>query len=105
MDFPKFNLLVVCMSGWLTQHQNGVIKFLLEENRTLHELLGEERPKLNGLQRKLEKFKDYAYRVPSGISGLKHDQEAECTNSKIVNLDHYRGKSPYNGLLQTQIVA
>lgn len=52
MNFPRLNLLVVCLAGWLTQQQNRVIDFLLEENRTLHELLGAKRLKLNDRQRR-----------------------------------------------------
>jgi putative transposase len=52
VNFPRFNLLVVCLAGWLTQQQNRVIEFLMEENRTLHELLGRRRPTLNDQQRR-----------------------------------------------------
>src|SRR5262249_1975101 len=52
VNFPRFNLLVVCLAGWLTQRQNRVIEFLLEENRTLRELLGRKRPALNDRQRR-----------------------------------------------------
>lgn len=52
MNFPRFNLLVVCLAGWLTQQQNRIIDFLMEENRTLHELLGRKRPTLNDQQRR-----------------------------------------------------
>ena len=52
MNFPSFNLLVVSLAGWLTQHQNRVVDFLMEENRTLHELLGKTRPKLSDRQRR-----------------------------------------------------
>jgi hypothetical protein len=52
VNFPSFNLLVVSLAGWLTQHQNRVVDFLMEENRTLHELLGKTRPKLSDRQRR-----------------------------------------------------
>ena len=52
MTFPRFHLLVVCLAGWLTQQQNRVIDFLMEENRTLHELRGEQRLRLNNQQRR-----------------------------------------------------
>jgi putative transposase len=52
VNFPRFNLLVVCLAGWLTQQQNRLIDFLMEENRTLHELLGRKRPTLNDQQRR-----------------------------------------------------
>jgi len=50
--FPRFNFLVVCLAGWLTQRQNRIIEFLMEENRTLHELVGQNRPTLNDHQRR-----------------------------------------------------
>jgi hypothetical protein len=52
VTFPRFNLLVVCLAGWLTQQQNDIIDFLLEENRTLHDLLGKQRLRLNNQQRR-----------------------------------------------------
>ena len=52
MTFPRFNLLVICLAGWLTQQQNDIIEFLMEENRTLHDLLGKQRPRLNDQQRR-----------------------------------------------------
>jgi putative transposase len=52
VTFPRFNLLVVCLAGWLTQQQNDIIDFLMEENRTLHDLLGKQRPRLNDQQRR-----------------------------------------------------
>ena len=52
MNFPSFNLLVVCLAGWLTQQQNRVVDFLMEENRILHELLDKRRLKLSDRQRR-----------------------------------------------------
>jgi putative transposase len=52
VTFPRFNLLVVCLAGWLTLQQNDIIDFLMEENRTLHELLGEKQLRLNNQQRR-----------------------------------------------------
>jgi hypothetical protein len=52
VTFPRFNLLVVCLAGWLTQQQNDIIDFLMEENRTLHDLLGKQRPRFNDQQRR-----------------------------------------------------
>jgi putative transposase len=52
VTFPRFNLLVVCLAGRLTQQQNDIIDFLMEENRTLHDLLGKQRLRLNDQQRR-----------------------------------------------------
>jgi len=52
VTFPRFRLLVVCLAGWLTQQQNAIIDFLMEENQTLHDLLGKQRPRLNDQQRR-----------------------------------------------------
>lgn len=48
MAFPRFNLLV----RWLTQQQNDIIEFLMEENRTLHDLIGKQRLRLDNQQRR-----------------------------------------------------
>ena len=44
--------MVVCLAGWLTQQQNRIVDFLMEENRTLHELLGKSPLKLSDRQRR-----------------------------------------------------
>ena len=56
----------------------------------------------NDLQRKLNEFKCYfnEVRVHAGIGGRTPDHQAELTDSKIANLEHYRWQSHCQGLLE-----
>jgi hypothetical protein len=54
-SFPNMSLflnpvsfLVVCIAGWLNEHQQRAIEYLTEENRVLREQIGDRR---QGLQR------------------------------------------------------
>src|SRR5215475_360037 len=44
--------LVVCLSGWMNQHQQHVIHYLMEENRVLREQIGDRRMLLTDDQRR-----------------------------------------------------
>jgi transposase InsO family protein len=54
------------------------------------------------LQRKLDEFKSYfnEARVHAGIGGRTPDRQAELTESKIANLEHYRWQSHCRGLFE-----
>jgi len=47
-----FRLLLVSLAGWLNQHQQDVIDYLLEENRVFREQLGGKRLRFNDDQRR-----------------------------------------------------
>ena len=47
-----FSLLVVSVAGWLNQKQQYVIEYLIEENRTLREQIGNRRLRLTDNQRR-----------------------------------------------------
>src|SRR5262245_65611396 len=50
--FDPFSFLVVCISGWMNQHQERVIDYLIEENRVLREQIGARRLRFNDDQRR-----------------------------------------------------
>jgi hypothetical protein len=41
--FYPFSFLVVSIAGWMNQHQQQVIEYLMEENRVLREQIGTRR--------------------------------------------------------------
>jgi hypothetical protein len=43
MSNVPLQLLVAIVAGWISQHQQGAIEFLREENRVLREELGPKR--------------------------------------------------------------
>ena len=46
-----FHVLAVILGGWANQHQQQVIEYLLEENRTLKQQLGRRKLRLTDAQR------------------------------------------------------
>ena len=46
-----FHVLAVILAGWANQHQQQVIEYLLEENRTLKQQLGRRKLRLTDAQR------------------------------------------------------
>jgi putative transposase len=51
-DLSPLRLLLVTLAGWVNRHQQEVIDYLVEENRVLHEQLGDRRVRLNDDQRR-----------------------------------------------------
>jgi hypothetical protein len=51
MVSPTLQFLLITATGWVTRHQLAVVEYLVEENRTLREQLGERRLKLTDAQR------------------------------------------------------
>jgi hypothetical protein len=47
-----FFFLVVSLSGWMNQHQQHVIHYLIEENRVLREQIGSRRLRFSDDQRR-----------------------------------------------------
>ena len=47
-----FSFLVVSLSGWMNQHQQHVIHYLMEENRVLREQIGNRRLRFSDEQRR-----------------------------------------------------
>src|SRR6188474_100222 len=47
-----FSFLVVSIAGWMNQHQQQVIEYLMEENRVLREQMGMRRMRFSDDQRR-----------------------------------------------------
>ena len=50
--FNQFSFLVVSIAGWMNQHQQQVIEYLMEENRVLREQMGTRRMRFSNDQRR-----------------------------------------------------
>ena len=46
------SFLIVSIAGWMNQHQQSVIEYLMEENRVLREQIGRRRMRFNDDQRR-----------------------------------------------------
>src|SRR4029079_18980724 len=49
----SFSFVVVSVAGWMNQHQQHVIHYLIEENRVLREQIGDRRMRFTDHQRRL----------------------------------------------------
>jgi len=47
-----FSFVVISMAGWMNQHQQQVIEYLIEENRVLREQIGNRRLRFSDNQRR-----------------------------------------------------
>ena len=47
-----FSFVMISMAGWMNQHQQQVIEYLIEENRVLREQIGNRRLRLSDNQRR-----------------------------------------------------
>jgi len=47
-----FHFVVIALAGWMNQRQQNVIEYLREENRVLHEQLGDRRLRFTDDQRR-----------------------------------------------------
>jgi putative transposase len=47
-----FQFVVIAIAGWMNQHQQQVVEYLLEENRVLREQIGSRRMRFNDDQRR-----------------------------------------------------
>ena len=47
-----FSFVVISIAGWMNQHQQHVIEYLIEENRVLREQIGNRRLRFNDNQRR-----------------------------------------------------
>jgi len=50
--FGPFSFLVVSLGGWMNQHQQHVIEYLMEENRVFREQFGNRRMRFSDEQRR-----------------------------------------------------
>jgi len=47
-----FQFVVMAIAGWMNQHQQQVVEYLLEENRALRQQMGSRRMRFNDDQRR-----------------------------------------------------
>ena len=47
-----FSFVVVSIAGWMNQHQQHVVHYLMEENRVLREQIGKRKMRFNDDQRR-----------------------------------------------------
>jgi hypothetical protein len=67
-----FSFLVVSIAGWMNQHQQHVVAYLIEENRVLREQIGNRRIRFNDDQRRrlATKAKKIARRILNDVATI-----------------------------------
>src|SRR5262252_3532519 len=50
--FDPFSFLVTSLAGWMNQHQQHIIEYLVEENRVLRKQIGDRRLRFSDDQRR-----------------------------------------------------
>src|SRR5215813_2790299 len=67
-----FSFLVVSIAGWMNQHQQHVVAYLIEENRVLREQIGNRRIRFNDDQRRrlAAKAKKIARRILNDVATI-----------------------------------
>jgi len=50
--FTPFSVVIACIAGWLNEHQQQTIDYLIEENRVLREQIGKRKLRFTDDQRR-----------------------------------------------------
>ena len=76
--FDPFRLLLISVSGWMSQQQRDVIDYLQEENRVLRQQLGGKQLRLSDEQRRrlAAKAKKLARRVLREVAAIVTPENA-----------------------------
>jgi len=67
-----FSLLVTSLAGWMNQHQQHVIEYLMEENRVLREQIGNRRLRFSDDQRRSIGRESEDARAKAPRTGVNH---------------------------------
>jgi hypothetical protein len=67
-----FSVVIACIAGWLNEHQQRTIDYLVEENRVLREQIGKRRLRFTDNQRRrlAAKAKEIGRSALSGIATI-----------------------------------
>ena len=89
-----FSLLVTSLAGWMNQHQQHVIEFLMEENRVLREQIGDRRLKFSDNQRRrlAAKAKKLARKLLAQVATLVTPETLLAWHRKLI-AQKYDGSS------------
>ena len=69
-----FSFVVISFAGWMNQHQQHVIEYLIEENRVLREQIGNRRLRFSDNQRRRLAVKgEKAWSEAAGTGGDHRD--------------------------------
>jgi len=88
--FDPFSFLVVCISGWMNQHQQHVIEYLTEENRVLREQIGARRLRFNDDQRRrlARKAKKLRRRLLSAVATIVAPETLLAWHRKLIAMKY-----------------
>jgi len=80
------SFLVVSLAGWLNQHQQHVIAYLMEENRVLREQIGNRRMRFNDHQRRrlAAKAKEVARKILGEVATILTPETLLAWHRKLI---------------------
>src|SRR5262244_3025963 len=89
--FDPFSFLVVSIAGWMNQHQQRVIDYLIEENRVLREQIGARRMRFNDDQRRrlARKAKKLSRRLLSQVATIATPETLLAWYRRLIARKYY----------------
>src|SRR6516164_8949025 len=83
-SLDPFSFLVVSLAGWMNQHQQHVIHYLMEENRVLREQIGSRRLRFTDDQRRrlAGKAKRLGRKLLHEIATIRNAGDTACLAPK-----------------------
>ena len=79
-----FQFVVITIAGWMNQHQQQVVDYLLEENRVLREQIGSRRMRFNDDQRRRLAVKAKTLVACNGRIGSIQCLGADCSQGYCI---------------------
>jgi putative transposase len=81
-----FQFVVIAIAGWMNQHQQQVVEYLLEENRVLREQIGSRRMRFNDDQRRrlAVKAKRLGRKLLAGVATIVTPETLLAWHRKLI---------------------
>jgi hypothetical protein len=97
-SFPPLQYLLTAFAGWVNRQQLDVIDYLKEENRVLREMLGDQRLRFTGAQRRrlAEKAKRLGRKVLNDIASIVTPDTLLAWHRRLIAMkwDHSDKRGP-----------
>jgi hypothetical protein len=104
-----FSLVIACIGGWLNQHQQRTIDYLVEENPVLREQIGDRRVRFTDDQRRrlAVRAKEVGRSALSGISTIVTPETLLAWHRRLIAIkyDGSDRRKPGRPRIQSQVEA
>ena len=98
-----FSFVVVSVAGWMNQHQQHVIHYLIEENRVLREQIGDRRMRFTDDQRRrlAAKAKRLGRKLLNELATIVTPETLLAWHRKLIAKKYDGSANPGSGRLRT----